>query len=140
MPHRTGIIARRIFLFMAAAFFVFAGISHFRNPAFFVSIMPPYLPAHLEIVYVSGVFEILGGLGILISPTRRAAGLGLIALLVAVFPANIHMAMNPEAFIADGTPLWALYVRLPLQFLLMAWVYWVTRRQPMFASSSEDPE
>ena len=129
-------IVRRIALLLAAAFFVYAGISHFWNPEFFLAIMPPYLPAHLELVYISGIFEILGGLGLLLSRTRRAAGLGLLALLVAVFPANIHMALNPQVFIDAGTPLWGLYVRLPIQFLLMAWVFWVTRPRSADASIS----
>jgi uncharacterized membrane protein len=118
---------RAVLLLLASLFFVVAGVSHFTNPDFFVSIVPPWLPAHLELVYVSGVFEILGGLGVLLPATRRLAGLGLLALLVAVYPANVHMAVNPEPFVAQGTPLWALYLRLPLQFVFIAWVWWATR-------------
>jgi uncharacterized membrane protein len=118
---------RAALLLLASLFFVVAGVSHFTNPDFFVSIVPPWLPAHLELVYVSGVFEILGGLGVLLPATRRLAGLGLLALLVAVYPANVHMAVNPEPFVAQGTPLWALYLRLPFQFVFMAWVWWATR-------------
>jgi uncharacterized membrane protein len=118
---------RAALLLLASLFFVVAGVSHFTNPDFFVSIVPPWLPAHLELVYVSGVFEILGGLGVLLPATRRLAGLGLLALLVAVYPANVHMAVNPEPFVAQGTPLWALYLRLPLQFVFIAWVWWATR-------------
>ena len=118
---------RRIFRCLLAVAFVLAGANHFRNPDFYVAIMPPYLPAHLELVYLSGVCEILGGLAALLPRTRALAGWGLIALLLAVYPANIHMALNPEPFVADGMPLWALYVRLPLQFVAMAWAYWATR-------------
>ena len=118
---------RAALLLLASLFFLFAGVSHFTSPGFFVSIMPPYLPAHLELVYLSGVFEILGGLGVLLPATRRWAGWGLLALLVAVYPANVHMALNPESFVAEGTPLWALYLRLPFQFVFMAWVWWATK-------------
>ena len=85
--------------------------------------MPPYLPYHLELVYLSGVCEILGGLGVLLRPIRRFAGYGLIALLVAVFPANIHMASS--AMHAEGLSGYALLLllRLPFQFVIGAWVY-----------------
>ena len=99
---------RRIALIGLTLFFVAAGIGHFVNTDFYLSIMPPYLPAHLELVYVSGVFEILGGLAVLPLPTRRLAGYGLMALLLAIFPANIHMALNPEEYVAGGMPLWWL--------------------------------
>ncbi len=122
--------ARRVSLLLLAAFFVFAGINHFGKPDFYVAIMPPYLPAHLELVYVSGGFEILGGLGVLLTATRSLAGWGLIALLLAVYPANIHMVLNPDAFVDGGTPLWALYLRLPLQFVMIAWAWWSTREEP----------
>ena len=124
LPHS---LPQRIGLLLLAAFFTYAGVSHFTNPEFFVSIMPPYLPAHLELVYLSGVFEILGGLGVLPVATRRWAGIGLIALLVAVFPANLHMALNPELYAADGAPAWALYGRLPIQLLFGLWAWWATR-------------
>jgi uncharacterized membrane protein len=117
--------ARRAALLLASAGFVFAGVSHFTNTEFFIGIMPPYLPAHRELVHASGVCEILGGLGILVAATRRLAAVGLIALLVAVYPANIHMALHPEQF-PDLSPA-ALLLRLPLQFVFMAWVWWATR-------------
>ena len=118
---------RRAALLLLSISFVAIGTAHFTSPDFFVSIMPPYLPAHLELVYLSGVAEIAGGLGVLFAATRAWARLGLIALLVAVYPANIHMALNPERYIADGVPLFALYARLPFQFLFMAWVWWAAR-------------
>ncbi len=120
-------IPRRVLLLLLAAFFVFGGINHFRSPDVYVAIMPPYLPAHLALVYISGVFELMGGIGVLVPATRSRAGWGLVALLVAVFPANLHMAVNPEPFVAEGMPLWGLYLRLPLQFALMAWAWWATR-------------
>jgi uncharacterized membrane protein len=105
--------------------FILAGVMHFVASAFFVRAMPPYLPWHLELVYLSGVIEVALGALVLIPRWRRAAAWGLIALLVAVFPANVHMALNPELFPALGPVL--LWVRLPLQGVLIAWAYWFTR-------------
>ena len=116
---------KKIALFGVALFFSFAGIGHFTSASFFVSIMPPYLPAHLELVYISGVFEILGGVGVLFAASRRASGVGLLALLVAVYPANIHMALHPESF--PGMSASALYLRLPLQFVFAWLVWWAAR-------------
>lgn len=116
---------KRIALLTLAVAFVAAGSNHFVNPDFFLAMMPPYLPAHLELVYLSGIFEIAGGIGVLIPRLRSLAGWGLVALLVAVFPANLHMALNPELF-SDVSPS-ALYSRLPIQILLIAWAYWATR-------------
>lgn len=119
---------KRIGLLLLAAFFVFAGVSHFTRPDFFVAIVPAWLPGPpLAVVYLSGVLEILGGLGVLLPATRRLAGFGLIALLIAVYPANVQMALDPERWVAAGTPLWALYLRLPFQFLFIAWAWWATR-------------
>jgi uncharacterized membrane protein len=128
-------LPRRIALLLLAAFFVYAGVGHFTNPAFFLSIMPPYLPAHLELVYLSGVFEILLGLAVLPIATRAWAGIGLILLLLAVFPANLHMAVNPETYVAGGMPLWALYLRLPFQGLFILWAWWATRPEVPAESS-----
>lgn len=119
-------LPKKIALIALAPAFVAAGGNHFVNPDFYVQMMPAYLPAHLELVYVSGVLEILGGLGVLFERTRRAAGWGLILLLVAIFPANLNMAMNPELF-PSINPV-ALHLRLPFQALFIAWVYWATRR------------
>ena len=118
---------KRLALLLLAAFFVFAGTSHFTNRGFFEAIVPPWLPAPLLLVYVSGVCEILGGLGALLPQTRSLAGWGLVALLIAVFPANAHMAVESERWVAEGTPLWALYARLPLQLVLIGWAWWATR-------------
>lgn len=124
LPSTTG---RKIGLLLLAFFFVGAGVTHFTSPDFFVAIMPPYLPWHLELVYLSGLFEIALGLAVLPVATRALAGWGLIALLVAVYPANIHMALEPEPFVAAGTSLAFIYVRLPFQFLFMYWAWWATR-------------
>jgi uncharacterized membrane protein len=118
-------IVKRILLLLLAPAYVWVGITHFTGPEFFVAIVPPYLPEPLLLVYISGVAEILGGLGVIPFATRKWAGWGLIALLIAVFPANIHMAMNPEQFPEASET--ALYVRLAIQFLLAAWAWWATQ-------------
>lgn len=118
-------IPKRFALIALAFVFVAAGVNHFVNPEFYVAIMPPYLPAHDALVVLSGVFEILGGIGVLVPRARSLSGWGLIALLIAVFPANLHMALNPDLF-ADVSP-GSLYFRLPIQFLFIAWTYWATR-------------
>lgn len=107
-----------------AVVFVGAGVMHFVRPEPFEKIVPPALPAKRALVYWSGVAEIFGGLGLLFRRTRKAAGWGLVALLAAVFPANVYMATAAERFAAMA-PAWALWARLPLQPLLMFWV-WAT--------------
>ena len=116
---------RKLSLFGISVFFIYFGIDHFINPEFYLSIMPPIFPLHLEAVYLSGLFEILGGFGVLIARTRSIAGWGLLALLIAVYPANIYMALTPEAF--PDISLFALYFRLALQFLFFYWAYSITR-------------
>ena len=116
---------RNLCLLGLSAFFIYFGVDHFINPDFYLSIMPPSFPLHLEAVYISGLFEILGGIGVLLSKTRKLAGWGLFALLIAVYPENIYMALTPEAF--PEIPLSALYTRLGLQFLFFYWAYSVTR-------------
>lgn len=128
---------RRLALIAVAVFFTFAGIGHFTNTAFFVAIMPPWLPAHVELVYLSGIFEILGGVGVLFAPSRTIARYGLLALLVAVYPANIHMALHPEAF--PDLSVGALYIRLPMQFVLAGIVWWAAGREPAAATPPNPP-
>ncbi len=107
--------------------FIFAGANHFINPDFYLNIMPPYLPWHLFFVFLSGVFEIILGIMLLIPKTQKLAAWGLILLLIAVFPANMYMAMNPSKF-SDLNPV-LLYLRLLIQLLLIAWAYWFTREE-----------
>ena len=116
---------KKLVLFGLVVFFINVGVDHFINPDFYLSIMPPAFPMHAEAVYVSGFFEILGGICVLIPRLRIIAGWGLVALLVAVYPANIYMALTPEAF--PDIPVATLYFRLPLQFLFFYWAYSVTR-------------
>ena len=113
--------------FVFAAFFVAAGCNHFLNPQFYRRIIPPYLPWHHEIVILSGILEVVFGLLLCIPPTMTSAAWGLIGLLIAVFPANFHMAMHPELY--PTVPYWFLIVRLPIQGLLIAWAFWFTRPQ-----------
>ena len=116
---------RKLSLIGLSLFFIYFGIDHFINPEFYLSIMPPAFPLHAEAVYISGFFEILGGISVLIAPLRKIAGWGLVALLICVSPANIYMAITPEAFPEISIGL--LYLRLPLQFLFIYWAYSVTR-------------
>lgn len=121
-------LPKRLALVGLSLFFVVAGVNHFVNPTFYIQIMPPYLPAHRELVYLSGVLEILGGVAVLVPGIRSTAGLGLVLLLVAIFPANLHMALNPDLFPSMSPA--ALYVRLPFQALFIVWAYWATRPDP----------
>ena len=110
-------------LVMLGLFFIVAGANHFVHPVIYVRIVPPWLPVHALLVQISGVCEILGGVGVLVRKTRRWSGVGLIALLIAVFPANVQMAQHPELY-RDIAAAPALYARLPLQLVLIAWVWW----------------
>lgn len=115
--------------YIIGGLFIIAGILHFLKPQFFVQIMPDYIPYHLAMVYISGIAEIAGGIGILFEKTQIWAGWGLILLLIAVFPANINMTI--ESVQKSGyTSLFSLatILRLPLQFVLIYWVYWACLR------------
>jgi uncharacterized membrane protein len=115
-----------------AAFFTFAGVMHFVIPRRYEAIVPDYVPFSPEdAVKWSGVAEIAGGIAVVPASTRRVAGPWLVALLIAVFPANVHMAVRPEEIRGldpDRLPRWALWARLPLQPLMMAWAWRATRR------------
>jgi uncharacterized membrane protein len=112
---------------LLAGFFIGAGVNHFLMPRAYEQIVPPRLSDHARwLVQVSGVAEVAGGAGVLPASTRRTAGLWLVVLLGAVFPANLYMAAAPERF--PRIPRWALYARLPLQPLMMLWAWRATRR------------
>ncbi len=107
--------------------FVVAGLLHFAAPGTYERIMPPYLPLHRELVYLSGACEVLGGLGLFPKRTRAGAGIGLILLLIAVLPANVQMLLDARD---AGKPVWwisLLWMRLPLQLVLVAWAWKVSR-------------
>lgn len=131
-------IVRGALLVLMALFYVGAGISHFTQTAFFAEIVPPFLPAPLALVYISGIAEILLGIAVLVPATRQIAAWGIIALLIAVYPANINMALtNQQLQHAPGwmgqPTLLGLWMRLPVQFILMAWAWWYTRPEPAAA-------
>ena len=118
-----------VLLIALSLLFINIGIDHFVNPDFYRSIMPAYLPMHTEAIYISGFFEILGGVAILFPKLRSMAGWGLVLLLIVVFPVNIHMAVNPNLF--PDIPLSFLYIRLALQFIIIYWTYFTTRLQQL---------
>jgi uncharacterized membrane protein len=109
--------------------YVAAGFGHFFFTASYMRIMPGYLPAHRALVLLSGAAEIAGGTGVLVHATRRYAAWGIVFLLIAVFPANLWMAQHPQLF--PGIPLWALWLRLPLQLPLIGWAWRYTRQEGM---------
>ena len=113
-----------IFRYIMSAFFVYAGFTHFKNPKFFLKIMPPYIPYHNFMVSASGVAEIVLGLGLLFPTTRTFAAWGIIALLIAVFPANYYMAVGEKFQQMSPYLRWG---RLPVQALLIWWAYQYTK-------------
>ena len=113
-------------LFLMAAFYAFTGVSHLLDPDIFVKAIPPILPFPYAIAVLSGVAELVLAVTLLFVKTRRWAAWGVIALLIAVFPANIHMYLARETEFPD-IPGWALLLRLPMQFILIGWAYFYTR-------------
>jgi uncharacterized membrane protein len=119
-------LTKTVTRYLYGILFIAAGANHFINPGFYIRMMPSYLPWHSELVAISGVAEIVLGALLLVPAFQVMAAWGLIALLIAVFPANVNMALNPEQFsTVSPTVLW---LRLPVQALLIAWAYWYTRR------------
>ena len=120
-------IIKSILIIISSFFYVIVAIKHFIEPEYFLSIVPPYLPYHLELVYISGLFEILFGLLILFPKYRYYGAIGLILLLVAVFPANIYLAQSKEAQEALGATQEIATWRLPIQGVLI-WIAYFIRR------------
>ena len=116
--------------FILAVFMIGAGVMHFAKPDFYIKIMPPYLPAHYELVILSGVFEVVLGVLLLVPKVSKLAAWGMIALLIAVFPANIYIFQNPEVLPAPSI---LHLLRLPLQGLLILWAYWHTKSKSQHA-------
>ena len=124
-------VIKQILKYLLAVIFILAGISHFVMPEFYLRIMPPYLPAPLFLIYLSGFLETGFGIALLLPKYSRRAAWGIILLLIAVFPANIYMATNTELF-PDINPL-IIYLRLPIQIVLIALVYWHTKENSVSA-------
>jgi uncharacterized membrane protein len=127
--------ARRIALAVVFIWFLAGGILHFIMPEFFLKIVPPGLPFRLEAVYLSGFFELAGALSLLFKRLRRVAGIGLIALTVAVTPANVYMWKHATLFPSIPEPLLAL--RLALQVVLIVVIWWVTQPQTVMLSDKK---
>ena len=117
----------RFFLYLMALFYIAAGINHFVHPDGYVKIMPPYIPYHEAMVFLSGVAELVLGVLLLPTVTRPFAAWGLISLLIAVFPANIQMAV--DAYHTGKPPLWIALLRLPFQIPLLWWAWKYTARK-----------
>jgi uncharacterized membrane protein len=123
---------KRLSLFLLGLFYMVAGIMHFVKPEIYLKIMPPYLPAPLALVLLSGLAEFAGGLGLFFRKTRIPAAWGIIALLVAVFPANLYMyqhAVETAGAAYPGIAISTLYWRLWGQLPLILWAFWHTRRE-----------
>ncbi len=119
---------KTVLLYVMGVVYVFAGVLHFVATEGYVKIMPSYLPWHLELVYLSGVAEIVCGIGLVIPQTRVIAAWATVALLIAIFPANINVAVYnlPMGGATEGAGV-LNWVRLPIQFVLIAWAWWYTR-------------
>ena len=128
MVRAAAIVIRTLARWLLGLAFLAAAALHFIHPEVYLPMMPPYLPGHRELIFISGVCEILGGAGVLWpnEKVQRAGGLGLIALLAAVFPANLHMALNDTPFLGEHLSAATRWGRLPLQLVLMAWAWWAT--------------
>jgi uncharacterized membrane protein len=112
-------------LVVMGLFYMAAGVNHFVHPRMYVAIMPRCIPWPLVMIYISGIAEILGGIGVLAPLTRRFAAWGLVAMLIAFLPVHVNMCLHPEEF--GNLPVWALWVRLVLQGPLVAWAWFYTR-------------
>lgn len=122
---------RTLLKWLFASIFIVGGLLHFVSTPTYLRIMPPYIPYHKELVYISGVIETALGLLLLLPKTQRIAAWALIPTLIAIFPANVHGALTAGADqpAMPGVPVALAWLRLPLQFLLIAWAYWYTRRE-----------
>ena len=118
-------MTKLVFKVVFALFFIAGGVNHFAHADFYLPMMPDYLPSHVLLVQLSGVAEVLLGAALLVPRLERLAAWGLVALLVAVFPANVHMALHPDRFATIAPAM--LWLRLPLQLPLLAWAWSYTR-------------
>ena len=118
-------IFKEVTVYVLSLFYIYVGIKHFIDPYWFVQIMPPYLPYHLELVYLSGFFEVFLGVFLLFNNLRKYAAYGIILLLIAVYPANIYLAFNdiPQKAL-NISSFAASWIRLPIQFILIGFAFW----------------
>jgi len=123
--------------FALAFGFLVTGVLHFSDPGRFLAMMPPWLPWHLELVYLSGILELLGAVGLMLPGTRRLAGFGLAALLIAIFPANVHVALSGGT--VEGLPeaRWYYWLRLPLQIIFIGWALWCSKTDQQGTAAAE---
>lgn len=121
-------LTKRVLLWVMALFYILGGVNHFINAQFYMPMMPPYLPWHAALVFLSGVAELGLGIAVLIPSLRRIAAWGIILLLIAILPANIHIALHniPVFGATEGAGVWN-WVRLPVQGVLILWAWWYTR-------------
>lgn len=119
---------KRVSLYVFALFYIGAGINHFLSTEFYETLMPPYLPLHRELVYLSGIIEIALGILVLSPEFRVRAAWAVIVMLFAFMPVHIHMVMHPELY--PAVPEIGLWLRLPMQALFMLWAWWYTRPDP----------
>jgi len=125
---------KKFFFYLMVVLYVAAGINHFINPQVYLRIMPRPFPYPLEAVYLSGFLESLFGIGLVFAATRRWSAWGLILLLIAVFPANVNMAIHHESF---PVPVYFHYIRIPLQFVLIWWAYLYTKPGALTAQAPQ---
>ena len=124
------------FRILLAILMLIAGASHFVVPVPYIKIVPGFLPYPEAIVYISGFFEVLGGIGLLIPAVSQAAAWGFVLLFIAVYPANLNMAINDIHLQNIPSGAWFQAIRLPFQFVLVAWAWWLTRSSEDNVSSS----
>lgn len=118
---------KKIFYYLMPVFYILAGLNHFKDPGFYLQMMPPYVPAHEALNLIAGAAEIILGLGLLFEKTRKASAWGVILLLIAVFPANLYMYTDNIKFAGKELPDWVTLVRLPFQLVFIGWAYLYTK-------------
>jgi len=126
---------KRVLLWVMGIFYIVAGVNHFLNAQFYLPMMPPFLPWPAGLVFLSGVAEVVLGIAVLVPSLRRPAAWGVILLLIAVFPANVHIALHnvPVFGAKEGAGIWN-WVRLPVQGVLILWAWWYTGPDALPAS------
>ena len=120
-------VVKQAMRYLLGAFFVLAGVNHFVHPGFYTNIMPDYVPLHDALVLLSGATEIAAGAMLFYGPTVRIGAWGIVAMLVVFLTVHVHMIVNADRY--PSVPLWALWLRIALQFAFIAWAWWFTRAE-----------